>query len=112
MSARIIDRGRGPELEGTRVTIYRVMDFVREGASSEEIATGLSLSIEQVQAALDYLHQHREEAEREYKRILERVNQGNPDWVDAGAAKSPEELRQRILTRTAKATTHAGPSGQ
>src|SRR3989442_15866224 len=32
MVARIIDRGRGPEVAGTRVTVYRIMDFVREGS--------------------------------------------------------------------------------
>ena len=31
MSARIIDRGRGPEIEGTRITVYRIMDYVRDG---------------------------------------------------------------------------------
>ena len=30
MTARIINRGRGPEVEGTRVTVYRILDFFRE----------------------------------------------------------------------------------
>jgi hypothetical protein len=29
MTARIIDRGRGPEIEGTRITVYDVMDYWR-----------------------------------------------------------------------------------
>jgi len=28
MSAKIIDRGRGPEIEGTRITVYDVMDYL------------------------------------------------------------------------------------
>ena len=32
MAARIINRGRGPEVAGTRVTVYRIMDFLREGS--------------------------------------------------------------------------------
>ena len=29
LEAKIIDRGRGPELEGTRITVYCVMDYIR-----------------------------------------------------------------------------------
>ena len=30
MGAKIIDRGRGPEIEGTRITVYDVMDYLPE----------------------------------------------------------------------------------
>jgi uncharacterized protein (DUF433 family) len=30
MGAKIIDRGRGPEIEGTRITVYDVMDYLTE----------------------------------------------------------------------------------
>ena len=44
MATHIIDRGRGPEIEGTRVTIYRIMDFVRAGDSRDRIAAELDLT--------------------------------------------------------------------
>ena len=53
MVVRIIDRGRGPEVEGTGVTVYRIMDFVRDGSSVGCIATELHLTEEQVHVALD-----------------------------------------------------------
>ena len=31
MSAQIIDRGRGPEIAGTRITVYDVLDYFQEG---------------------------------------------------------------------------------
>ena len=31
MSAKIINRGRGPEIEGTRITVYDVLDYARQG---------------------------------------------------------------------------------
>ena len=31
MGAQIINRGRGPEIEGTRITVYDVMDYLQEG---------------------------------------------------------------------------------
>jgi uncharacterized protein (DUF433 family) len=78
MAARIINRGRGPEVAGTRVTVYRIMDFLREGSSAERIATELHLTEEQVCLALDYIAMHRRTVEAEYEKILQRVQQRNP----------------------------------
>jgi uncharacterized protein (DUF433 family) len=55
MAARIISRGRGPEVEGTRVTVYRIVDFVREDSSADRIANELHLTAEQVRVALDHI---------------------------------------------------------
>jgi uncharacterized protein (DUF433 family) len=112
MVTRIIDRGRGPEIEGTRVTVYRVMDYLREGSSAQRIAEELDLSSEQVQLAIDYIAAHREEVEVEYEKILRRVSQGNPAWVEAGNARSVEELRARILARASKDQTHVDTARQ
>jgi uncharacterized protein (DUF433 family) len=111
MEETIHDRGRGPEIKGTRITVYRIMDFVRDNAPPDEIARELRLSLAQVQVALDYIAAHREEVEVEYERILARPRK-NPDWVDAILSKSPEELKQRILARAAKDTVHADHGGQ
>ena len=53
MTTRIINRGRGTEIEGTRITVYRIMDFVRDNCSMTTIADELDLSEAQVHAALD-----------------------------------------------------------
>ncbi len=100
MTARIIDRGRGPEFEGTRVTIYGVMDYVCAGDPPGRIALELELTDEQVQQALGYIDKHRAEVEAAYETKLKRVNEPNPDWVDEGSAKTWEELRRRIGVRS------------
>ena len=107
MAARIIDRGRGPEVAGTRVTIYRIMDFLREGSSAERIAAELHLTEEQVCVALDYITAHRRIVEAEYAKILQRVQQRNPPHVEAGRATSPDALKQRIRARRIQDITHA-----
>jgi uncharacterized protein (DUF433 family) len=99
VTARIINRGRGPEIEGTRITVYRVMDYVRAGDPPERIRDELLITPEQVEAALEYVRSHSEEVNREYDRILERIRQGNPEWVMAGAAHTPEELKERFRQR-------------
>ena len=107
MAARIIDRGRGPEVAGTRVTVYRIMDFLREGSSAGRIATELHLTEEQVRVALDYIAIHRCTVEAAYETILQRVQQRNPPHVEAGRATSPDALKQRIRARRVQDVTHA-----
>jgi hypothetical protein len=83
-------------VEGTRVTVYRVMDYVRAGDPPSRLAEELELTEEQVRAAVQYIDAHRAEVEVAYDSILPRVNQGNPDWVEAGSARTRDELRQRL----------------
>jgi uncharacterized protein (DUF433 family) len=109
MSPGIIDRGRGPELEGTRVTVYRIMDFVRNGSPPEEIARELELTGDQVSIALDHISAHRDEVEAAYEQILRRVSGPNPEWVEARLAKTPDELKKRLEQRRRVTTGHADP---
>src|SRR3954453_4891657 len=96
MAQRIINRGRGPEIEGTRITVYCIMDYVRAGDPPAQISQELGLSEEQVLAAIEYINTHRDEVEPEYEAILKRFGQPNPDWVEASAARSWDELRRRM----------------
>jgi uncharacterized protein (DUF433 family) len=68
----IIDRGRGPEIAGTRITVYDVMDYWKGGWNRESIATLFRLSSREIQVAIDYIEAHRDEVEAGYERILER----------------------------------------
>lgn len=111
MSDMIFDRGRGPEIVGTRITVYRIMDFVRDNSPPEEMASELRLSMEQVQAALAYINAHRQDVEAEYEKILARPRK-NPEWVEALMSKSVEELKQRILARASKDAAHVDHARQ
>jgi uncharacterized protein (DUF433 family) len=70
--ATIVDRGRGPEIAGTRITVFDVMDYLREGWHRDRIASLFRLSSRDIQAAIDYIEQHREEVEADYQQIVER----------------------------------------
>lgn len=111
MTTRIINRGRGPEVEGTRITVYRIMDFVRDNRSVPYIANELDLSEEQVHAALVYIAANRSEVEAEYDQLLQRVQQANPPHVQAGRAQSFDALKERIRTRRLKDLEHADLDG-
>jgi uncharacterized protein (DUF433 family) len=109
MPATIIDRGRGPEIAGTRVTVFRVMDYLRENALPDRIAEDLRLTRDELQAALKYIADNRAGVEADYDALLRRLEQQRSNA--ANGALEPDELKQRILARRENAT-HAGPPGQ
>ena len=80
--ARIVDRGRGPEIEGTRLTVYEIFEYRRAGWERDAIAATVRLSSRQVQAALDYIQEHEVEVSAAYERAMVRVRRGNPAWVE------------------------------
>jgi uncharacterized protein (DUF433 family) len=83
MSSPIIDRGRGPEIAGTRITVYDVLDYARAGHHHAFIASVLGLSSAQVLAALEYIETHKEEVMADYQKILDRIARGHPPEVQA-----------------------------
>jgi uncharacterized protein (DUF433 family) len=76
--AIIIRNERGLTIDGTRITLYDVMDYVTEQYPPKFIRAMLSLTEAQINAALSYIEAHREEVEAEYQLVL----------------KEAEELRQ------------------
>ena len=93
---KIIDRGRGPEIPGTRITVYHIWEFYRVGDARDDIALTFGLSSRQVQAAMDYIAAHRDEVEREYAKIQERIGQGNSDLVESQLHQNREKLQKRL----------------
>ncbi len=83
MSTVIIDRGRGPEIAGTRITVYDIWDYARAGHHHTYIAAVLGLSSAQVLAALQFINEHKEEVLADYQKILDRIARGHPPEVQA-----------------------------
>lgn len=79
----IINRGRGPQIAGSRITVYDILYESQEGLSPAEIAELFSLQKEQIEAALQYIDEHREQVLEDYRRIRERHARGNPEAVQA-----------------------------
>jgi uncharacterized protein (DUF433 family) len=101
LEAKIIDRGRGPEIAGTRITVYDVLDYYKTGWHRDMIADTLELSSQRVEVAIRYIEDHRGELMEVYERILARDARGNPPELQAkldtmrGTARARlEELRR------------------
>lgn len=113
MKAAIIDRGRGPEIAGTRITVFDIWDYAKDHWHRDAIATTLRLSSAQVSVALDYIEQHREEVLAEYAKIRDREASGNPPelqaQLDATHARFQARLAERRKQR--KLSVHEGNPG-
>lgn len=83
MDPVIIERGRGPEIAGTRITVYDIMDYLRMDWHHTAIASWLRLSSRQVLCAIQYIDEHKEELTKEYQKILDRAARGNPPEVQS-----------------------------
>lgn len=93
--ARIIERGRGPEIAGTRITVYDVLGYERLGWPDERTAAWLKVTVPEVEAARLYIGEHRGEVMAEYQQMLDRAKRGNPPEIRAKL----EAARARFLAK-------------
>jgi uncharacterized protein (DUF433 family) len=88
----IHDRGRGPEIRGTRVTVYNVMDHHLAGRPATWIADFYSITVEAARGATDYIDRHLDDLMPKYRRDLDWARRGNPPQVETELAGSHERL--------------------
>ena len=93
MHPTIIDRGRGPEIAGTRITVYDIWDYLKEGCHHTAIASTLRISSAQVQAAIQYIDEHKDEVLAEYQKMLDREAQGTPPEIRSKLQTSRSKLQ-------------------
>jgi uncharacterized protein (DUF433 family) len=99
----IINRGRGPEIEGTRITVYDILDYTEDGWHHTAIAAWLRLSSAQVLAAIRYIEEHKDEVMANYRKILERCARGNPPEIQAKLDAIHEKYKVLWADRLRKA---------
>jgi uncharacterized protein (DUF433 family) len=85
----IHDRGRGPEIRGTRITVFDILDHHPDkGWTPEQLAGLFRVSVEQIQAALTYIEEHRDEVMSSYQKMLDFAAKGDSPEVREKYAKS------------------------
>jgi uncharacterized protein (DUF433 family) len=114
VEAKIIDRGRGPEIAGTRITVYTILEYVQGGWRRDDIAFWLNLRKDQVDVATSYIEENKEEVTAQYEKIMERINRGNPpelqEQLDAVQGTARAKLRE-LRRSTNQEPAHEGHSG-
>jgi uncharacterized protein (DUF433 family) len=99
LEAKIIDRGRGPEIAGSRITVFDILDYLKTGWPTGEIARLFHLTTAQVDVAVRYIEEHRGEVMADYEEMLARDARGNPPELqaklDAGHERFLAMVRER-----------------
>ncbi len=83
----------GLAVSGTRITLYLIMDYLKDGWSHEQILTALPLTSAQLQAAVDYIAAHHEEVEAEYEEVVRADEEQRRYWeqrLEEHLARQPE----------------------
>lgn len=73
--SKIIRTERGLTISGTRITLYDVMDYLKQEYPAKFIRGLFDLSEEQINTALSYIKAHPTEVEAEYKLVLEQAKE-------------------------------------
>jgi uncharacterized protein (DUF433 family) len=90
----IHDRGRGPELVGTRITVYNLLPDLLDPATTEAfICRVYNLSAEQVAAVRAYILNNPDTVLAQHLKIEERIAKGNPPEV----VEKAKEIRALFL---------------
>lgn len=70
---QIIDRGRGPELERARITVYDILPYLERGWTHSSISLVCDISQDELSALEQYIADHQDEITAERQRIRERL---------------------------------------
>lgn len=114
LEAKITKVGRNPRIAGTRISVYAIVEYLEDHWRPDDIAFWLQLTRDQVDAAIRYIEEHKEEVMAEYDKIMERINRGNPPELqaklDAGHERFQAMIRERRRAKGQEAR-HEGNSG-
>jgi uncharacterized protein (DUF433 family) len=119
----IHNRGRGPEIVGTRITVYNLLsDFLDPTATEASIGRIYDLTPQQVAAARAYVLNNPDTVLAEHLRIDARMSAGNPPEVIEQAKQTHiafmnfkewlvQRQREVVQEPSDKSATDNGPNG-
>ena len=109
----IVRTSRGLTIAGTRITLYTIMDHLKDEWPTHLIQDWFNLTDEQIQGALAYIEAHQEEVEAEYQQVLKEAAETEQYWREYNrehlakvAAMPPppgqEKVRAKLRARKMK----------
>jgi uncharacterized protein (DUF433 family) len=92
----IVERGRGPQLSTSRITVQDLVPYFQDGCSHEEILRWMpTLSAEEIAVVARYYRDHRAALDEEDKKIRAHV----AEQIRLQRLRFPEEPREARLAR-------------
>lgn len=109
-TVRIVDIGRGPQIEGHRLTVMDVFYYLHRGRDFEFIHRAMpSLTREEFYAVVEYVKEHHDELVEEDLQVEERIKQGIAEQKAKGLyheIDSSIPLEERIARLKEKMRQH------
>lgn len=120
MTIEIIDRGRGPQLPNSRLTVVDVFYYLHRGYDFDFIRGAMpSLSRPEFDAVVEYVQAHHEELVEKDRRVEERIQREKEALkarrlysdideslpVEMRAARLKEKMRRQIEERNGSSPT-------
>lgn len=96
----VIRTARGLTVKGSRLTLYDVMDGIRENNSLKNIRDIYELTDEEMLDILDYIHLHKEEVEKEYQGVLKSAEENRKYWEERNKEQLEKGYQQSEFVRT------------
>jgi len=87
-------RDRGLCVQGSRMTLYTIMDFLKDGWPPHLLRDQLLLTEQEMQQVVDYLAAHSAEFEAEYDEVVRHAEEEERYW-----RARQEELQKRLDAR-------------
>ena len=70
VNSLIVKTSRGPSIAGRGITVYAIMEYLKDNLSHALIKKDFRLSDEELNALVQYIADHQEELERDYEEIV------------------------------------------
>ena len=107
----IVDKGRGPQLSTSRITVQDLVPYFQLDYSYDEIRQIMpTLSVAEIQAVERYVDEHREEVMEEDRRIRERsAKRRNPPNIEDLLRQSRE--KRLALQKRLRSNGHEDANG-
>jgi uncharacterized protein (DUF433 family) len=108
-------RDRGLCVAGTRITLYLIMDHLKEGWPPHLLCDQLLLSQEQMAQVMDYIEAHRAEFEAEYQEVVRKCAERERYWRERERERrkrvqphNPRDAREAVIAARLEALRQAG----
>jgi hypothetical protein len=95
----VVRTEQGLTVKGARLTLYYIMDSIKENNSLKNVRDIYELTDEEMLDILDYIHLHKEEVEKEYQEVLQSAERNRQYWEEHNREVMGKTYQQRETVR-------------
>lgn len=89
-NSTVVRNDRGLSIRGTRLTLYDIMDYVRDEWPPKLIRDWFNLTQVQIDDVMDYINENRAQVEAEYQQVLKRAEEIEQNWDERNRERVSE----------------------